>query len=74
MTGAAIATTIGRSIGVLFGLSQFFRQSGRVHIHRRHLRLDPGLLFRLRRRLESAVTRVRIDELEEVAAIDTSYP
>ena len=47
VTGAAIATTIGRSIGVLFGLSQFFRQSGRVHIHRRHLRLDPGLMARL---------------------------
>ena len=47
VTGAAIATTIGRSTGVLFGLSQFFRQSGRVHIRRRHLRLDPGLMVRL---------------------------
>jgi putative MATE family efflux protein len=47
VTGAAIATTTGRSIGVLFGLLQFFRQSGRVHIHRRHVRLDPGLMVRL---------------------------
>jgi putative MATE family efflux protein len=47
VTGAAIATTIGRSTGVLFGLSQFFRQNGRVHIHRRHLQLDAGLMARL---------------------------
>jgi putative MATE family efflux protein len=47
VTGAAIATTIGRSTGVLFGLAQFFRHSGRVHIHKRHLTLDPALIARL---------------------------
>ncbi|HUQ84066.1 MAG TPA: MATE family efflux transporter [Gemmatimonadaceae bacterium] len=47
VTGAAIGTTTGRSIGVLFALAQFFRRSGRVHIYRRHLRLDPGLMLRL---------------------------
>jgi len=47
VTGAAIATTTGRSVGVLFGLAQFFRRSGRVHIHRRHVRLDAGLMARL---------------------------
>src|SRR5687767_24737 len=34
VTGAAIATTIGRSAGVLFGLMQFTRQSGRIRLHR----------------------------------------
>jgi putative MATE family efflux protein len=47
VTGAAIATTIGRSTGVLFAVSQFFRKSGRVHIHRRNLSLDPRLMLRL---------------------------
>jgi putative MATE family efflux protein len=47
VTGAAIATTIGRGAGVLFGLSQFVRKGGRVHLHRRHLRLDPGLMLKL---------------------------
>jgi putative MATE family efflux protein len=47
VTGAAIATTTGRSIGVLFGMSQFFRRSGRVHIYRRHLKLDPKVMLRL---------------------------
>ncbi|HEX6049481.1 MAG TPA: MATE family efflux transporter [Gemmatimonadaceae bacterium] len=47
VTGAAIATTTGRSIGVLFGFGQFLRQTGRIRLHRRHLRLDPGLMARL---------------------------
>jgi putative MATE family efflux protein len=47
VTGAAIATTTGRSVGVLFGLAQFMRQSGRIRLHRRHLRLDPGLISKL---------------------------
>ena len=60
VTGAAIATTIGRSTGVLFGLSQFFRQSGRVHIHRRHLTLNPGLMVKLLRLSGSGMFQVLI--------------
>jgi putative MATE family efflux protein len=60
VTGAAIATTIGRSTGVLFGLSQFFRQNGRVHIHRRHLKLDPGLMLRLVKLSSSGTFQVLI--------------
>jgi putative MATE family efflux protein len=47
VTGAAIATTIGRGTGVLFGMSQFARRSGRIQLHRRHLRVDLGLMARL---------------------------
>src|SRR5688572_4306578 len=47
VTGAAIATTTGRGVGVLFGLMQFMRQSGRIRLHRHHLRLDPGLMLKL---------------------------
>src|SRR5688572_27426724 len=60
VTGAAIATTIGRSAGVLFGLAQFFRRSGRVHIHRRHLQLDPALMIRLVRLSGSGTFQVLI--------------
>jgi len=60
VTGAAIATTIGRSTGVLFALAQFFRKSGRVHIHRRHLQLDPGLMVRLVRLSGSGMLQVLI--------------
>ncbi len=47
VTGAAIATTTGRSVGVVFGFTQFLRQTGRIRLHRRHLHLDPGLMARL---------------------------
>jgi len=60
VTGAAIATTIGRTTGVLFGMSQFFRRSGRVHIHRRHLMVDPGLMAKLLRLSGSGMFQVLI--------------
>jgi putative MATE family efflux protein len=60
VSGAAIATTIGRSTGVIFGLSQFFRRSGRVHIHRRHLTLDSGLMLKLLRLSGSGTFQVLI--------------
>ena len=60
VTGAAVATTTGRSVGVLFGLAQFFRTSGRVHVHRRHLQLDPGLALRLVRLSGSGTFQVLI--------------
>ena len=60
VTGAAIATTTGRSVGVLFALAQFFRRSGRVHIHRRHLALDPALMVKLVRLSGSGTFQVLI--------------
>ena len=60
VTGAAIATTIGRSTGVLFGLSRFFSRSGRVHLHRRHLSLDPALMLKLVRLSGSGTFQVLI--------------
>jgi putative MATE family efflux protein len=60
VTGAAIATTIGRTTGVLFGMAQFFRRSGRVHIHRRHLTVDPGLMVKLLRLSGSGMFQVLI--------------
>ncbi|HEY0066313.1 MAG TPA: MATE family efflux transporter [Flavisolibacter sp.] len=40
LTGAAVATTIGRSIGVLYQLYHLFNGKGVVKIRKRHLRLD----------------------------------
>ena len=33
VTGAAVATTLGRGIGVLYQFSRFWRGNGRIHIH-----------------------------------------
>ncbi len=45
--GAAVATTTGRSIGVLYQLWVLFGGRGRVAVTRRHLRLDWPVLRRL---------------------------
>src|SRR5260370_39949127 len=49
VTGAAVATTIGRSIGVMYQLSVLFGGKSRVTVARRHLRLDLQGLTRLPR-------------------------
>lgn len=40
VTGAAVATTTGRSIGVLFQLYILWRGRGRIEIRRKHLRIN----------------------------------
>lgn len=47
VTGAAIATTIGRSTGVLYQLWYLFDGRGRLAFHIRHLRIVPTLISRL---------------------------
>ncbi len=47
VTGAAVATTTGRSIGVVYQLWVLFRGRGRVRLTRRHIRIDWPVLRRL---------------------------
>ena len=47
VTGAAVATTIGRGTGALFALSRLLKPGSRVDIHVRHLILDVPLIRRL---------------------------
>jgi putative MATE family efflux protein len=49
VTGAAVATSIGRGTGALFAFSRLLRGGGRVHLTRRHLRVEPSLMLRLAR-------------------------
>ncbi len=49
LTGAAIATTCGRGLGVAYQLRALFKGRGRLRIERRHLRLDPPAMLRLLR-------------------------
>src|SRR5205823_6511640 len=49
VTGAAVATTIGRSIGVAYQFYALFRGGGRVMLRRRHLRLDWDVAMKLLR-------------------------
>jgi putative MATE family efflux protein len=58
--GAAIATTIGRSIGALFALSRLFKPGARVELHARHFAFDPALIARVVRLSSSATVQVLI--------------
>jgi len=55
VTGAAVATTTGRGIGVLIQLWVLSRGRGRVVIRREHLRLDPAVMINMVRLSASAV-------------------
>ncbi|WP_331055878.1 MATE family efflux transporter [Longimicrobium sp.] len=44
VTGAAVATTFGRSVGAAFALWRLTRPEGHFQVRRRHLRLDPGTM------------------------------
>src|SRR3954468_13736284 len=47
VVGAAIATTTGRGVGVLFAAWQLFRSGSRVHVRRDQVQLDGGLIAKL---------------------------
>jgi putative MATE family efflux protein len=49
LTGAAIATTIGRGTGVLFQIFRLWRRDGRVVIQREHIQLKPAVMRTLLR-------------------------
>lgn len=60
VTGAAIATTIGRGTGALYAFSRLLRSGSRVHVARRHLRLQPEIMARLLRLSASGTFQVFI--------------
>src|SRR4029077_7082988 len=60
VTGAAIATNIGRGAGVLFALSRMLRPGSRIDIHTRHLRIDFDLIKRITRIAWSAAFQILI--------------
>lgn len=47
VTGAAVATNIGRGTGALYALSRLLDRKGRVAITTHHLRLNPGVMWRM---------------------------
>lgn len=49
VTGAAVATTIGRGTGALYALTRLVGPGSRVPVRRRHLRLDLPVMGRLLR-------------------------
>ncbi len=60
VTGAAVSTTCGRGIGVLFQLWTLSRGRGRVVIRRDHWRPDPKAMLRLLRISANGIVQVTI--------------
>ena len=60
VTGAAIATTIGRGIGVLYAAWHLFSHSGRITIEKNHWTFDPKLLWKLIKLSATAVIQFTI--------------
>ena len=60
VTGAAVATTTGRGIGVLVQCYFLSRRDGRIAIQRKHLRLDPKVMLNMLRLSGSAVLQMLI--------------
>jgi putative MATE family efflux protein len=60
VTGAAVATTIGRSVGVLFLLRALARGKGRLAVRRHHLRLEPETMKTIFRLAKNGVVQTLI--------------
>lgn len=60
VTGAAVATTIGRSTGALIALWRLGRGNGHIRVARRHLRLEPATMLALVRLSGTATLQVLI--------------
>jgi putative MATE family efflux protein len=60
VTGAAIGTSIGRGIGVIFAFVMLWRKSGRITVERRHCKFEPILLWNLVKLSASAVLQFTI--------------
>lgn len=61
VTGAAVATVVGRSSGVLYAAwALFLRKGGRLHVRAEHWQFDPTLLWSLVRLSATAILQFLI--------------
>jgi putative MATE family efflux protein len=58
VTGAAVATSIGRGAGALYAFSRLWRGGGHLRVARRHFRVDTQLMARLVRLSGTATFQV----------------
>jgi putative MATE family efflux protein len=69
VTGAALATTIGRGIGVVYQLRALKIGHGRLQIRREHISLDPELLKSMLRIAKSGVVQIFISTASWVGLV-----
>lgn len=71
VAGAAVATTIGRSTGVLYAFSKLIRPGGRFDIRRHLVKLEPTIMARLIRLSATATFQVFIGMASWIGLIRT---
>ncbi len=69
VTGASVATTTGRSIGVLCQVYWLWRGGSRVAIARRHLRIDPAVMLGMVRLSGGAVIQSLVNTTSYVGLV-----
>jgi putative MATE family efflux protein len=69
VTGAALATLIGRSVGVLYQFYRLMRGTERIHILRRQLRLRLDVLLRLLRVSATGILQFGIAHTSWIALV-----
>jgi putative MATE family efflux protein len=71
VTGAAVATTTGRGIGVLLQSIVLWRGTNRIVIRRRHIRIEPAIMWNMVRLSGSAVVQSLIATTSWVVLVRT---
>jgi putative MATE family efflux protein len=69
VTGAAVATTIGRGVGVVFQLFMLTRGRRRIQLHRRHLHIDAATMRTMLRISGSGILQVGISTVSWVGLV-----
>jgi putative MATE family efflux protein len=69
VTGAAVATTIGRGIGVLYASSMLVKGSGHLAVRRRHLAIEPSTMVRLLRLSVHGTFQMLVGSLNWIALV-----
>jgi len=69
VTGAALATTIGRGTGVLFALTRLARGSGHLAVGRKHVALDPALMARMVRMSGNGTFQVLVGSMSWIGLV-----
>jgi putative MATE family efflux protein len=69
VTGAAIATTIGRGTGLLYALSRLVRGSGNLRVRRAHLVLEPRTMVSMLRLSVNGTFQVLVGSLSWIVLV-----
>ena len=69
VTGAAVATTIGRGIGVLFALSRLLKGSGHLALRRKHLAVELATMGNMLRMSLTSTFQVLVGSLSWILLI-----